>query len=240
MKRSKIFMKNFAIIAAAGNGKRLYSYNSKMLVPILGKPLLSYTLDKFEEAKKIDDIILVIRSQDRKKIEREIIKKNNYSKIKTIIMGGTTRQESVFNGLMAIKENDGIVCIHDGARPLLKKWMIDETIKMIDIFDGIILAIPAVETIKKVILSEMAVDRTVDRDKFWIVQTPQTFRLGHIKEFYQRAMKENIQVTDDSAILEYYGGKVGILRGSEENIKVTTKVDLLLAEALIKKYSCLK
>ncbi|MDD3655380.1 MAG: 2-C-methyl-D-erythritol 4-phosphate cytidylyltransferase [Atribacterota bacterium] len=233
-------MKNFAIIAAAGNGKRLYSYNSKMLVPILGKPLLSYTLDKFEEAKKIDDIILVIRSQDRKKIEREIIKKNNYSKIKTIIMGGTTRQESVFNGLMAIKENDGIVCIHDGARPLLKKWMIDETIKMIDIFDGIILAIPAVETIKKVILSEMAVDRTVDRDKFWIVQTPQTFRLGHIKEFYQRAMKENIQVTDDSAILEYYGGKVGILRGSEENIKVTTKVDLLLAEALIKKYSCLK
>ncbi|MDD4895216.1 MAG: 2-C-methyl-D-erythritol 4-phosphate cytidylyltransferase [Atribacterota bacterium] len=233
-------MKNFAIIAAAGNGKRLYSYNSKMLVPILGKPLLSYTLDKFEEAKKIDDIILVIRSQDRKKIEREIIKKNNYSKIKTIIMGGTTRQESVFNGLMAIKENDGIVCIHDGARPLLKKWMIDGTIKMIDIFDGIILAIPAVETIKKVILSEMAVDRTVDRDKFWIVQTPQTFRLGHIKEFYQRAMKENIQVTDDSAILEYYGGKVGILRGSEENIKVTTKVDLLLAEALIKKYSCLK
>jgi 2-C-methyl-D-erythritol 4-phosphate cytidylyltransferase len=233
-------MKNFAIIAAAGNGKRLCSYNSKMLVPILGKPLLSYTLDKFEESEKIDDIILVVRSQDLNEIEREIIKKNNYSKIKKIIMGGTTRQESVFNGLMAIKENDGIVCIHDGARPLLKKWMIEETIKMIDIFDGIILAVPAVDTIKKVILSEMVVDRTVDRNQFWIVQTPQAFRLGCIKEFYQRAMKENIQVTDDSAILEYYGGKVGILRGSEENIKVTTNVDLLLAETLITKYSCLK
>ncbi len=226
-------MKNFAIIAAAGNGERFCDSKSKMLVPLLGKPLLSYTLDKFEESEKIDEIILVIRVQDRKLIEKEIVERNNYVKVKTITTGGSTRQESVYNGLMAIKEEDGIVCIHDGARPLLKKRMIDETIKMVPLFDGIVLAVPIVETVKKVNISEMLVEKTVNRDMFWIAQTPQTFRLGKIKKYYQKAMKENIQVTDDSALLEYYGGKVAIVHGSEENIKITTKVDLLLAEVIM-------
>ncbi len=227
-------MKNFAIIAAAGNGERFCDSESKILVPLLGKPLLSYTLEKFEESEKIDEVILVIRAQDCNLIEKEIIERNNYVKVKTITTGGSTRQESVYNGLMAIKEEDGIVCIHDGARPLLKKWMIDETIKRIDIFDGIILAVPTVETVKKINSSEMVIEKTIDREMFWIAQTPQTFRLGQIRKYYQKAMEENIKVTDDSALLEYYGGRVAFIRGSEENIKVTTKVDLLLAEILMK------
>ena len=229
-------MKNFAIIAAAGNGKRFCDSKSKMLELLLGKPLLSHTLEKFEESEQIDEIILVIRAQDRNLIEKEIIERNNYIKIKTIATGGSTRQESVYNGLMAIDEEDGIVCIHDGARPLLKKWMIDETIKMVTIFDGIVLAVPIVETVKMVNIPEMIVEKTVNREKFWIAQTPQTFRLEKIKRYYQKAMEENIQVTDDSALLEYYGGKVAIVCGSEENIKITTKVDLLLAEVIMRNH----
>lgn len=225
-------MKIYAIIVAAGNGERFCNSENKMFVPLFEKPLLSYTLDKFEESKIIDDTILVIRAQDRNFIEEKIIKKNKFSKV-SVTIGGSSRQMSVYNGLKAITEEDGVVCIHDGARPLLRKWMIDETIKMIETFDGVILGIPAVETVKKVNLYEMVVEKTVDREKIWIAQTPQTFRLRKIRKFYERAMKENIQFTDDSALLEYYGGKVGIIRGSEDNIKITTKIDLLLAEILL-------
>ncbi len=228
-------MKGYAVIAAAGNGERLGSSHSKMLEPILGKPLLSYSLDIFEESEKIDEVVLVVRSQDKKNIEQEIIRKNKYGKIRSIILGGLTRQDSVYNGLQVIKENEGIVCIHDGARPLVKKWMIDKTIEMMRFFDGVILAIPAVETIKRINLSKMLVEKTVDRREFWIAQTPQTFKLKEIKEYHERAKRENIQVTDDSALVDYYGGRVGILRGSEDNIKVTTKVDLILVESLLKK-----
>lgn len=229
-------MKNFAIIAAAGNGERFCDSKSKMLVPLLDKPLLSYTLERFEESEKIDEVVLVIRSQDRNLIEKEIFERKNYIKVKTIITGGSTRQESVYNGLKAIKEEDGIVCIHDGARPLLKKWMIDETIKMVPFFDGIILAVPIVETVKKINIPEMIVEKTVNREMLWVAQTPQTFRLEKIKKYYQKAMEENIQVTDDSTLLEYYGGKVAIVRGSEDNIKITTKVDLLLAEVIMRNH----
>ncbi len=227
--------KYFAIIAAAGNGARFCNSNNKMLVPLLGRPLLTYTLDKFEESEKIDEIILVVRPQDHKKIEQEMINKYYYSKVKFIIGGGSTRQESVYNGLMAIKEDEGIVLIHDGARPLLKEEMIVELIGMIGNFVGVIPAVPIVETVKKVILSNMMVERTVDRNKFWTVQTPQAFQLKQIRDCYKKAMKDNILFTDDSSLFEYYGGKIAIVRGSEENIKITTKVDLLLAEALIKK-----
>ena len=226
-------MKNFAIIVAAGNGERFCNSENKMFVPLFEKPLLSYTLDKFEESKIIDDIILVIRAQDRNFIEEKIIKKNKFSKVSVITIGGSSRQMSVYNGLKTITEEDGVVCIHDGARPLLRKWMIGKTIKMIETFDGVILGVPAVETVKMVNLYEMVVEKTVDREKIWIAQTPQTFRLRKIRKFYERAMKENIQVTDDSALLEYYGGEVAIVRGSEENIKITTKVDLLLAEVIM-------
>lgn len=231
-------MKNFAVIAAAGSGERLHHSLSKMLMPISGKPLLSYTLAKFEESERINEIVLVVRAQDIYEIEQEVLKKNNYKKIKSVVIGGLTRQDSVYNGLMAIKEEDGVVCIHDGARPLIQQWMIEKTIEMISDYDGVILAIPTVDTIKQVKLEEMVVERTVDRSKFWMVQTPQVFRLKKIREYHERARQEKIHSTDDSAIIEYYGGKVVILHGSEENIKVTSITDLLLTEILLNRSHC--
>ena len=228
-------MSNIAIIAAAGNGERLNCSNSKMLVKILGKSLLAYTLDQFEQSEKIDEIVLVVRSQDRHSIEEEVIKRNKYSKLHTIVTGGFTRQESVYRGLKAIKKTDGIACIHDGARPLVKSWMIEKTIKITDTYDGVIIAVPVIETIKKVSLQEGLVEKTVNRDEFWIIQTPQTFRLKYIRELHQKARKEGLIATDDAAIVEHYGGKVKIIPGSRENIKITTSVDMILAETLIKK-----
>lgn len=229
-------MRHIALIVAAGDGKRFGSVTGKILAPIMGKPLISYALKKFENFEKIDEIVLVIRAKDYSIVEQEVIKKSEYKKVKHIIAGGSSRQESVYKGLMTIKEKDGIVFIHDGARPIIEEWLIADLIKMIEYFNGVIPAVPIVETIKKVINSKMLIDETMDRNKYWLAQTPQVFRLKKIKEFYHRAMKENIQFTDDSSIAEYYGEKVIIIPGSYSNIKITTEDDLYLAEALIKKY----
>ncbi len=230
-------MSNYAIIAAAGNGERINSLHSKMLLRIMEKPVLAYTIDQFEQSEKIDKIILTIRLQDHQLIEKEILQKYNYKKIFMIVSGGLTRQESVHHGLKAIKEDDGIVCIHDGARPLVKKWMIDETIDCTNHYEGAIMAIPATETIKKIFLENMTVEKTINRDKCWIIQTPQSFKLKYIRSLYQKALNDRLTVTDDSSIVEHYGGTVKIITGSEDNIKITTKVDMALAEILIKK-SC--
>jgi len=227
-------MSNIAIIAAAGNGERLNCCKSKMLINILGRPLLAYTLDQFEQSEKIDEIILVIRAQDRQSIEEEVIKRNKYNKLISIVLGGLTRQESVYMGLKAIKKNVGTACIHDGARPLVKDWMIEKTIKMTDYYDGAAIAIPVIETIKRVFSQERLVEKTVNRDEYWIVQTPQTFKLRTIKKLYQKALEENLTATDDAAIVEHYGGKIKIIPGSRENIKITTSLDVIWAEILLK------
>ncbi len=227
-------MSNIAVIAAAGNGERLNCCHSKMLAKIMGKSLLAYTLDQFEKSENIDGIVLVVHVKDYKCIEEEIIKRYKYNKINSIVLGGLTRQESVYQGLKAIKNTDSIVCIHDGARPLLEDWMIEKTIKMTDSYDGAIVAVPVIETIKKVLLQEEIVEKTVNRDEFWVVQTPQTFKLRYIRELYQKAKKEGLKATDDAAIVEHYGGRIKIIPGSRENIKITTSVDMVLAEILMK------
>ncbi len=229
-------MKCVAIIAAAGDGKRFSNTNSKLLASIKGKPLLYHTLEKFEKVDRIDKIILVIRANDSKKIEKNIINKANFTKLKSIVFGGSTRQQSVYNGLMEISDNDGIVLIHDGARPFISNKLIVELIENLNNFDGIIPAVPASDTVKKLVLHQMLVEKTVNRDEIWMAQTPQVFRIDQAKKCYQKAIEDNIQFTDDSSIIEYYGGKVAVIKGNEQNIKITTKVDLSLANVLVEYY----
>lgn len=228
-------MSNIAIIAAAGNGERFNCHHSKMMARILDKPVLSYTLDQFEKSEAIDEIVLVVHQKDIKCIEDEIIKKYDYNKLSSIVLGGMTRQESVYLGLQSIKKEDGIACIHDGARPLVEKWMIEETIKMIDSYDGAIMAVPVIETIKRVFSQDYLVAKTVNRDEYWIVQTPQSFKLAYIREMYQKAQEDGLKVTDDASVVEHYSGNVKIVPSIRENIKITTSVDMLLAEILMKK-----
>jgi 2-C-methyl-D-erythritol 4-phosphate cytidylyltransferase len=228
-------MSNIAIIAAAGNGERFHCHHSKMLAKILDKPVLSYTLDQFENSEVIDEIVLVVHQKDIKCVKDEIIKKYDYNKLSAIVLGGMSRQESVYLGLQSIKKKDGIACIHDGARPLVEKWMIEETIKMTDSYDGTIMAVPVIETIKRVFLQDYLVEKTVNRDEYWIVQTPQTFKLDYIREMYQKAQKDGLKATDDASIVEHYGGNVRIVLSTRENIKITTSVDMVLAEILLKK-----
>lgn len=227
-------MSNIALIAAAGSGVRLKNDVGKMMVKIFKKPLITYTLDEFERSDKIDEIFIIIRSQDSKILKREVFKKNIYRKLTKIVSGGLTRQESVYNGLMAIEKNHSFVCIHDGARPLIDRWMIEKVLNIDRGYDGAILAVPIVETIKKILPDNMIVEKTVNRDEYWIAQTPQCFQLDYIINLHKRAKADGVKVNDDASIVEHYGGKIKIIPGARENIKITTPVDLALVEILLK------
>jgi len=227
-------MNNIAIIAAAGNGERLNCNKNKMLIKILDKPLLAYTLNQFEETTFVKGVILVIREKDFQKIMDEIINKYNYKKIIKVIAGGATRQESIYCGLNAVPQRTELVCIHDGARPFVKDWMIEKTFELASLYDGAIVAIPASETIKQTFRDKQTIKMTLDREKLWIAQTPQAFKFQYLKELYERAISKGIMATDDSSIVEYFGGKVKIIVGERENIKITTPIDIMLAEMLLK------
>ena len=228
-------MVNIALIAAAGKGCRMNAGLSKMLMRLDEKPILTHTLEKFEEAQCIDKIVLVINPTDRKVIEQIILSNNRFNKVTKIITGGNTRQDSVYNGLQAIdNDQEDIVLIHDGARPFITEQMMKATIQQAQIFDGAIIAVPVLDTIKKV-QSEQLIDRTIDRGRLWQAQTPQTFRLSCIKALHRKASKEGFVASDDAIIVEHYGGQVKIIEGSRNNLKITDPFDMAVAKVLMRK-----
>ncbi|MEE8564509.1 MAG: 2-C-methyl-D-erythritol 4-phosphate cytidylyltransferase, partial [Atribacterota bacterium] len=122
-------MKIVALIAAAGKGKRMNARISKPFIPIFGKPILAYTIEKFERCKLIDKIYLTVNSEEKELCSRNIIIKYNFSKIQELINGGETRQDSIYNGLKALDKDTDIVVIHDGARPLIEETIIQDSIE---------------------------------------------------------------------------------------------------------------
>lgn len=245
-------MKNkvIAIVPAAGLGKRFGQGSNKPFRTLKGKPLLVWSLEIFEAIDEIVEIIPVLKEEDREK-GLKIFKKYNLSKIKRIASGGKERQDSVYNGLKLIKDKNCIVLIHDGARPLIEKHLIQEAIKELSIpsapffikgsdkglnnCDGVVLGVPLKDTIKEA--EAEIIKKTLRRDSLWAIQTPQVFPYNSILRAYEKAMKENYYSTDDAALVERYGGKVKIIMGSYKNIKITTPEDLSIAEFLLNKIS---
>lgn len=226
-------MKVTAIIAAAGGGKRIGGQKNKQFIEIAGKPILCYTLDKFESCDLVDEIILVLPKEDLDYGAREIVDRFGFTKIRKIVAGGKERQDSVYCGLKAITDKPEIVVIHDGVRPFLKSSKIEESIAICRRFGAVILAIPAKHTIKEG--KNGYVIKTLERDKLWEVQTPQTFKYEIIFEAYQQAFADGFYATDDSALVERLGYRIKILLGEWENIKITSPEDLELAEMLVRR-----
>jgi 2-C-methyl-D-erythritol 4-phosphate cytidylyltransferase len=241
-------MKNkvIAIVPAAGLGKRFGQGSNKPFQTLKGKPLLVWSLELFEAIDEIVEIIPVLKEEDREKGQK-VFEDYNLSKIKRIAPGGKERQDSVYNGLTLIEDNKCIVLIHDGARPLIEKHLIQEAIKELSIpsapffikgsdeglnnYDGVVLGIPLKDTIKEA--EAGIIKKTLRRDSLWAIQTPQVFPYNIILRAYEKAMKENYYSTDDAALVERYGGKIKIIMGSYKNIKITTREDIYIAEALL-------
>jgi len=231
---------NVAIITAAGTGTRFKSNVSKQFLNIYSKPILAHSILIFEKTPKVDAIYVSVPMDHFSSCREEIIKKYNLSKVKKLVVGGANRQASVFNAISRLPKDSDIVLIHDGVRPLVTPSEVEMTINKLvkdnkkdPKVKGVILAAPAKETIKKI--DKETIETTVPREKVWHAQTPQTFFYKEIFEAHSKAIKEDFIGTDDSSLVERMGWKVNVVRGRHENIKITTPIDLFLAELIMNK-----
>ncbi len=220
-----------AIILAAGVGRRLDSSVPKPLVKICGKPVIIYSLKVFDKHPKIDEIIVVASAQNKAAVAKAI-KKCSFKKIKVLCLGGRRRQDSVYNGLGAVSRSSNWVLIHDSARPFINRKLITEVILAAKNTGAAILGVPVKATIKSV-KRDALVERTVDRSNLWEIQTPQVFKKELIVAAYNKYLKR--EFTDDASLVERLGERVRVVQGSYENIKITTKEDLLFAELIARR-----
>ncbi|MBT9147596.1 MAG: 2-C-methyl-D-erythritol 4-phosphate cytidylyltransferase [Syntrophomonadaceae bacterium] len=219
------------ILSAAGKGTRLGFKEAKPFVKMAGCPLLTHSLALFEEIPEINSVILVV-SGDKVREATVLVSGNGFKKVAQIIPGGAVRQGSVSKGLAILLPEITIVLVHDADRPLISKEKVVELIaagrKM-----ATIPALPVFDTLKEV--KEGLVIRTVDRSRFYAVQTPQSFPRKVICAAYRKAKESALLGTDDACIVESAGFPVQVIPGEQTNIKITYPEDLLLAEALLRK-----
>ncbi|MDH7480824.1 MAG: 2-C-methyl-D-erythritol 4-phosphate cytidylyltransferase [Armatimonadota bacterium] len=222
-----------AIIPASGLGRRLSRGISKAFVPLLGKPLIVFTLRPFELSPSVSEVILVVGEDDIPSA-KQILKNYDIKKVKQVVAGGKERQDSVRNGLSSISPDAEIIVIHDGARPLVNSGIIEDSIKAAKDYGAAVAAVPVTDTIKTS-TNGLLVESTLDRSKLYAVQTPQTFKREVITAAYERAYADGFYGTDDASLVERIGIPVVLVAGSQENIKVTTPTDLIIAEAILSK-----
>jgi len=226
--------RNYCIIVAAGKSRRMNSTVSKQFIFIGGKPILAYTMDAFEKSSLIDKIVLVINEAEIEKCKKTIVNKYNYKKLMKIVPGGKERQNSVFNGLKVLPSETNLVAIHDGARFLITPDIIDRAVRGAYDSNGVIVVMPIQDTIKET-NSNKIISKTFNRDRLWAAQTPQVFPYSIIMKAHEKAREDNFLGTDDASLVERLGYEVDIVRGSVENIKITTNFDLILAEIILNK-----
>lgn len=221
-----------AIIVAAGGSTRMGTGDSKQFIPLLGKPAIAYTLAAFQACALIDEIVVVSRAQDIDRIAL-LAKENGVGKLGKVVEGGSCRAESVQNGILAASEATRFYAIHDGARPLITPQEISNVVKAALETGAATLGTAVTDTIKIADETNTIVS-TPDRATLRAVQTPQVFE----KDLYALALSEarDLQsVTDDCSLIEKMGGEVLIVEGSCENIKLTTPIDIVLAERILEK-----
>lgn len=221
-------MSTAALIVAAGQSTRFGGEIPKQFVTVCGRPLLSWTISRFEEAASIDRIVVVVASEYLMFTGDNVIDSFHFEKVYKIVSGGATRQESVQLGLQALPENTQWVAIHDGARPMVQPADIDAVVALAQQHDAAMLAVPITDTVKRV--EDSVVVATLDRRKLHLAQTPQVFRYQSIIAAHQ---EQASSVTDDASLIEMGGAAVHVLAPTGINLKVTTPADLLLVEVLL-------
>ena len=220
-----------ALIAAAGNSTRMGGNNKQFLV-FEGMPVLVHTLLTFSTIPEITEIVIVTREEDLQTVQN-LVREFSISKIKKIIPGGATRQESVFRGLQHISNER--VLIHDGARPFVTTEEILQLLDALNHCSAATLGVPVKDTVKRA-TKDGLIAETLPREELWQIQTPQGFVTKEILAAHEEAAAKGISVTDDCALAEYIGIPVKLVPGSYRNIKITTPEDIPLAEAFSWKY----
>ena len=223
----------YLLIPAAGSGRRMGSQRNKLLLPLLDQPLIAWTLLAAEHSRHIQWIGIIGQSYDFPDFKHVV---SNLALTKEIhfIPGGNTRQESVYRGLQGLPAIAEHVLIHDGARCLATPDLLDRCAEAILECPGLIAAIPVKDTIKVVSTGTHLIDSTPDRSQLWAAQTPQGFAVKQLLSCHEAGQRQGWQVTDDAALFEHCGLPVRIIEGEETNLKVTTPVDLAIAEFILR------
>lgn len=223
-------MKTIALITAAGKGQRMQSVTPKQYLDLGGKPILAQTLTTFEKCPTINGIFVIVPPDQMDMVQKDIIEKYRFKKVLKVVRGGKTRQQSVYNGLKAIRSECSIIVVHDGVRPLISSRLITESVQAARKNGAAVVGVPARDTIKRAAVGKKL--KTLDRDEIWIAQTPQSFQFPLLMKAYQKAQQDNIQGTDDAFLVERLGHSITLITGDYSNIKITTPEDLALAETL--------
>lgn len=219
-----------AVVAAAGSSRR-YGGENKLLQPLDGVPVLAHTLRAVDAAARVDEIVIAAREEDLLPYA-ELCKAYGIRKPVKVIVGGATRTESVLRAALEVNEQAKLIAVQDGARPLVRPENIDALIEKAAVCAAVAPATALRDTVK---LSDdgRTVRETPERSKLFAVQTPQVFDAAILKAALQSARTDGVEVTDDCTAVERIGKAVYLTEGDEENIKITTPIDLLLAEAIL-------
>ncbi len=223
-----------AIVLAGGKGTRVGGSLEKQYLELGQKPMLYYSLRTFQDSPLIDQIILVTGAGRQSYCTEKVLSLYPFSKITQIVEGGKERSDSVWNALRQIS-GEGYVFIHDGARPFVTEEILERAYKNVIYSKACVVGMPVKDTIKEVD-EKGIVQKTPDRSKMWMVQTPQVFEINLVKNAYSRLMQEKyVQVTDDAMVVEQMTKQpVELTEGSYENIKITTPEDLELGEVFVR------
>ena len=216
-----------AVIVAAGNASRMGGID-KVLAPLCGKPLITRTVEAFQNCDAIREIVVVVR-EDQQAVVTGLCA--GFDKVTAVVAGGKDRPDSVEAGMKAMSKKVKLVAIQDGARPLITCQVIDRTVRAAHSYGAAAPAIPVKDTVK--IVKGGVVAETPDRKTLQAVQTPQVFDYDLLCAALQKAKKDGITITDDCSAVEYMGMSVKIVEGDERNIKVTTPTDLKIAQLLM-------
>lgn len=224
-----------AIVLAAGSGKRMGTKVQKQYLELAGKPILYYSLQAFEDSPLIDDIILVTGKEEIAYCKEEIVEKYQIKKVRKIVAGGKERYHSVHNGLQEV-DFGGYVFIHDGARPFVTNEIIEAAYHEVVKCRACVVGMPVKDTIK-IADEEGYIAQTPNRAFVWQIQTPQVFETELVKEAYAKLMEQpDVNVTDDAQVVESMMYEdVKLVKGSYENIKITTPEDLEIANIFVQK-----
>jgi 2-C-methyl-D-erythritol 4-phosphate cytidylyltransferase len=221
------------LVPAAGMGRRMGKAVAKQFLPLGDKPMLAHTLLAFQRSSDIDEIIPILSEDDMEHCLRDVIEAFHITKVRTLVVGGKERQDSVYNGIRKLEQDASVVLVHDGVRPFVTAAMIKECVDRARKGECVAVGVPLKDTVKQVD-GQGFVSRTLERSRLWAIQTPQAFPAGVLRKAYEEAYRRKRTATDDAALAEHAGCRVRVIMGSYENIKITTPEDLVLAEEILK------
>jgi 2-C-methyl-D-erythritol 4-phosphate cytidylyltransferase len=222
-----------AIVPAAGTGIRFGGALKKQFIALNGLPILSHTLRALAASDALAAIIVVVPPGEEPR-GREALQLAGVNLETEVVPGGQTRQESVYNGLQRAKAETDLVLIHDGVRPFVSRQVVLATVEAAKEVGAAVAAVPIIDTIKRVDTDGLVIE-TLQRGQLWSIQTPQVFRYALLMQAHRAVLEHGIIATDDAALVERIGGIVKVVRGSYENLKITSEEDLPLADLILKR-----